>query len=55
MFPRQIATGVILLIIAIGGGVYILARPKPKVETLQDEPLELRVSQANQPVIVPSP
>ncbi len=55
MFPRQIATGVILLIIAVGGLVYVFARPKPKVETLQDEPLELRVSQTNRPVIVPPP
>src|SRR4029079_15087038 len=55
MFPRQIATGVFLLLVAIGGVVYVLARPKPRVETLQDEPLELRLSQTNQPVIVPSP
>ena len=55
MFPRQIATGVILLLVAIGGVVYVLALPKPRVETLQDEPLELRLSQPNQPVIVPSP
>lgn len=41
MFPlRTIATGVFLLLVSAAGFIYIIARPKPKLESLQPEPLQ---------------
>lgn len=42
MFPlRTIATGVFLLLVSAAGFIYIIARPKPKLESLQPEPLQV--------------
>ncbi len=41
MFPlRTIATGVFLLLVSAAGFIYIIARPKPRLESLQPEPLQ---------------
>ena len=53
MFPRGLITaGVLLLLLAATGFIYVLARPAPLVQTLEPERLEL---DKPQPVATPQP
>ena len=46
MFPlKTIATGVLLLLIGAAGFIYIVARPKPDIESLQPEALPVEETQ----------